>query len=336
MSVYIKSIAQVSTQTPLDDGFFRQPQVCAGPYVRCVEADYKAFISPVAARRMGPVLKRAIATSVAALKQAGVEDPDAIVCGTGLGCIENTEKFLSAMIENNETCLQPTFFINSTHNTIASQVATFLKCHGYNSTYAHLGISFESALMDVLMQMELGMISTALVGGHDEMTPTYFKLFDKVKYWDAPMGECAVSVVIGKDRGEGDLCELKDVDLMYSPSNGELSSRLAAFLGRHGLAAGDIDCIVTGRNGDSRYDGSYDSFLADNFAGDILECRYKHVFGESFTAPAYGLLLASEILHTGTVPEAYICGGKAGEELRNILIVNSFQSKDWSFVLLGR
>ena len=107
MSVYIKSIAQVSTQTPLDDGFFRQPQVCAGPYVRCVEADYKAFISPVAARRMGPVLKRAIATSAAALKQAGVEDPDAIVCGTGLGCIENTEKFLSAIDKNGEITSTP-------------------------------------------------------------------------------------------------------------------------------------------------------------------------------------------------------------------------------------
>lgn len=336
MSVYIKSIAQVSTQTPLDDGFFRHPVVCSEPFVRCVEADYKSFIPPLVARRMGAILKRAVATSVAALKEAGVENPDAIVCGTGLGCIENTEKFLSAMIENDECCLQPTFFINSTHNTVASQIATFLKCNGYNSTYAHLGISFESALMDVLMQMELGTISTALVGGHDEMTPTYYKLFDKVTYWDAPMGECAVSVVLGKERGDGDMCELKDVDLMFSPSMEAAASRLEAFLGRHGLTAGDIDCVITGRNGDGRYDGSYDSFLAGSFAEGILECRYKHVFGESFTAPAYGLLLGSEILRTGTVPQDYIYAGAVPRTLRNILIVNSFQSKDWSFVLIGK
>lgn len=336
MAVYIDSYALISTQTPLDEGWFRNPSECAAPYVRCVEADYKEFISPIMARRMGPILKRAIATSVAALKAAGVEDPDAIVCGTGLGCIENTEKFLSAMIDNNESCLQPTFFINSTHNTVASQVATFLKCNGYNSTYAHLGISFESALMDVLMQMELGKIHTALVGGHDEMTPTYFKLFDKVSYWQAPVGECAASFVLSDRPSAGAKCSLMDVDLAYSPSRVQLRARVEALLGRHGLKASDISCVVTGRDGDTRYDSSYDGFMEDVFGQDVLECRYRHVFGESFTAPAYGLALGAEILDTASVPQTFVWAGKAAEKLDNVLVVNCFQSKDWSFILLGK
>ena len=164
MAAYIDTFAQISTQSPLEQSFFDSPVPCAGDYCRAIEADYSKFIPPIAARRMGALLKRALATSLTALKEASLESPEAIIFGTGLGCIDNTEKFLTAMIDNAETCLQPTFFINSTHNTVASQVATFLKCNSYNSTYAHLGMSFEGALMDALMQIELGQIGNAHVG----------------------------------------------------------------------------------------------------------------------------------------------------------------------------
>ena len=335
MAIYIKSFALISTQSPLDNGFFTDPRPCPEPYCRAVEANYQNFLSPMAARRMGPILKRAIATSLTALKSAGVEDPDAIIFGTGLGCIDNTEKFLTAMIDNQESCLQPTFFINSTHNTVASQVATFIKCHGYNSTYAHLGISFESALMDGLMQMELGRIGTALIGGHDEMTPTYFKLFDKVDYWNAPLGECAAGFVLGTDPAGENLCRLDDVMLSYSPTDKEIAAGALEFLAKHGLKPSDISCVVTGRNGDSRYDGSYDGFVAEVFGDTVAQCHYKHCFCESFTAPAFGLALGAQILSSGQIPGAYLYSGNVPEKLEHILIVNSFHSTDWSLILLS-
>ena len=336
MSIFINSAAQISTQNPLDDSFFAHPAVCTQKYCRAVEADYRQFLSPGAARRMGPLLKRAVATTVTALGKAGIANPDAIICGTGLGCIENTEKFLTSMIENGETCMQPTLFINSTHNTIASQVATFLKCNGYNSTYAHLGISFESALMDAVMMLETGRIGNALVGAHDEMTPTYFKLFEKVDYWQAPHGECSVSFVIGNERTPNSLCRLLDTDLFHSSDIGQVLQRALRFLAKNGLEPSGIGLAVTGRNGDARYDGSYDSLLAGLFPEGVAECRYKHVFGESFTAPAYGLLLGSLILFNGTVPETFLYGGEPSCGCDTILCINSFKSKDWSFILLGK
>lgn len=336
MAVYINSVAQISTQEPLGLDFFEAPKPCLEPYCRSIEADYKQFIPLAASRRMGPILKRAVATTLCSLREAGVDNPNAIIFGTGLGCIDNTEKFLTAMIDNDETCLQPTFFINSTHNTIASQVATFIKCNGYNSTYAHLGISFESALMDAMMQMELGGISNAVVGGHDEMTPTYFKLFDKVSYWKAPLGECAVSFVIGTSPSESTKCCLKNVDLVYSRDMSEVKTRLSDFLSRNGLVLDDIDCVISGRNGDERHDGVYDEFLSVFEGSDVCECKYKHIFGESFTAPAFGLLVGAEFISRGNVSEAYISSGSKPQKINNILIVNCFQSKDWSFILISR
>lgn len=39
--------------------------------------------------------------------------------------------------------------------------------HGYNATYSHTGCSFRSALEDAMMQLQLGDISSALVGWYD-------------------------------------------------------------------------------------------------------------------------------------------------------------------------
>ena len=70
---------------------------------------------------------------------------------TGLGCLEDTEKFLSSIYTNEEKLLNPTPFIQSTHNTVAGAIALAIKCHGYNATYTHRGFSFESALEDALI-----------------------------------------------------------------------------------------------------------------------------------------------------------------------------------------
>ena len=183
MSIYIYSIAQISNQEPLTDKWFDNPVRYEERYIRSIEPDYSPYIAPMTARRMGQLLKRAIATALLALQQAKIEIPDAIITGTGLGCIENTEKFLLAMLDNHEECLPPTSFMQSTHNTIGSQIAIYLKCQGYNNTYSHRGTSFDSALLDAIMQFQLQEIQTALVCSHDELTPSYFKLLEKIGYW---------------------------------------------------------------------------------------------------------------------------------------------------------
>jgi 3-oxoacyl-(acyl-carrier-protein) synthase len=91
--------------------------------------------------------------------------------------------------------------MQSTHNTISSLVAIQTKNHGYNVTYAHKGISFDSALQDAWWQFQLGKIDTALVGGHDEMTETFYHILKKggvMGQDDEMCGESAVSVVLSK------------------------------------------------------------------------------------------------------------------------------------------
>lgn len=63
--------------------------------------------------------------SALAMKDANVESVDAIITGTGLGCIEDSEKFLKSILDNKEEFLTPTSFIQSTHNTVGAQIALY-------------------------------------------------------------------------------------------------------------------------------------------------------------------------------------------------------------------
>ena len=157
------------------------------------EPDYRQLFSPLEARRMGMLLKRAVWTSTEALKQAGIEVPDAIVTATDFGCISNSEEFLKAMKALVDAPMKPTHFMQSTHNTISSLLAIRLHCHGYNATYSHRGVSLESALLDAYMQIALGDIDNALVGWFDEKTPDLEAAFPGV------VSDRAMSMVLSSE-----------------------------------------------------------------------------------------------------------------------------------------
>ena len=133
----------------------------------------KDFITPMEARRMGKLLKAATLTSLTVLKEACVEIPDAIITATSYGMMENSEKFLEEMLENRESLLKPTLFMQSTHNTIGSSVAIRLCCHGYNITYCQGERSLEWGMKDAVRLIQSGRAETVLVGCHDESTTQF-------------------------------------------------------------------------------------------------------------------------------------------------------------------
>ncbi len=230
--IYIRSAAQISVQKPLCEDWMTDPVPCSEPYLRSQDPDFKPFLNPMQARRMGLILKRAVAVSLAALDEAGIECPDAIFTGTGLGCMGNTENFLEAMCRDGEEMLPPTYFMMSTHNTISSAVAILLRCHGCNCTYSQKDISFESALLDAFLQLQAGRVSNALVGAHDETTPATYDFLKGAGYFgDGITASEASSAFLlsaspvssagpGTDAAsEKPLCELADVQLLHSPKS---------------------------------------------------------------------------------------------------------------------
>src|SRR5690606_12293647 len=121
----------------------RRPE---GNRLIALEPGYQDYLDPLLARRMGRIVKMGIATAIRCLKDAGIERPDAIITGTALGCLGDTEKFLLAMIRDEEQFLTPTWFIQSIQNTVAAQIALQLGCREHNFTFTHKAFSLESGL----------------------------------------------------------------------------------------------------------------------------------------------------------------------------------------------
>lgn len=351
MSIYIQAAAQISSQEPLSDAWFTNPKRYTERHVRSIDPDYKDFISPIEARRMGKILKRALATSWTVVRKTGIEQPDAIITGTGLGCIENTEKFLSAMVRDKEMYLQPSFFMQSTHNTISSQIALHLKCNKYNSTYTQQGISFESGLFDTYLQFKLGKINTALVAGHDEMTPEYFILLDKINYWKKGKvnetilrksdsigsfaGESSSCFLLENKKTAQSICELKAVDLFFNPTQQRIKQAIEDMLLKNNLKINDINIVMTGISGDCNNDRVYRENIFPLFSATPI-AWYKHIFGESFTACGLGMYTAMLALQANKLPVDYLYNKISPiEGIKNILIYNHFKNKNHSLILLS-
>ena len=160
----------------------------------------REFMTPLESRRLCKLLKSALMTSLTALRQAGVDTPDAIILGTSYGMLENSEKFLLELCREGEHGLSPTLFMQSTHNTIAGTLAIRTHCHGYNITYTQLG---EEETLDLCRReaerlMRLGRIHNALIGYHNEVTPTLHDMLLRLRGEDLPVGVTSTAMFIEK------------------------------------------------------------------------------------------------------------------------------------------
>ncbi|MBS1782748.1 MAG: beta-ketoacyl synthase chain length factor, partial [Bacteroidetes bacterium] len=122
-------------------------------HLTCQEPDYREYIPPMQLRRMSKAVRMGIGSAKLCLADAFLQKPDALSVGTALGCLHDTEIFLSKMVEQNEQMLSPTAFIQSTHNTVAGQIALLTGSNGHNLTFAHRGHSFEHALLNAKLYL---------------------------------------------------------------------------------------------------------------------------------------------------------------------------------------
>ncbi|MBP5259603.1 MAG: beta-ketoacyl synthase chain length factor [Paludibacteraceae bacterium] len=334
--VYITAASAISIQEPLSESWMQHPVVPQGGAAYAREPDYTPFVKPLEARRMGKLLKRATATAQTVLRQTGIARPEAILTGTGHGCVQNTLTFLNDLCQGGEQMLKPTCFMQSTHNTIGSLTGIQTGSHGYNSTYAHGGTSFECALMNAWDLLQLGRVHNALVSAHDELTDDYYPMLQASGYADGrmtcPTTEASVSCML-QTAAEGPVL-LQGVDVLYRPAPEQLLQALDALLEEAGLQRTQVDALLTGANG-SGTDRAYDPLTHALPQCELL--TYKHLFGESFSAGALGCYVAQACLRHDLLPACLRRGGEDRQPApRHWLVANCFDGTDYSLILLSK
>ena len=352
MSIYIRSSACISPQKTFgNDDFLTQVVEYNSTRLKAIEPDYKEFIDPKLIRRMGHIIKMGVTAAMQCLKNGGTEMPGAIITGTAYGCLEDTVTFLTRIIEQYEELLPPTAFIQSTHNTVAAQIALMLKCHQYNNTFVHKGISFESALLDAVMLLNENEADDILVGGADEMTGTSFAILSRLalyKRWPVSNlnlyatktrgtmgGEGAAFFLLTDKASDNNLAELTAIHTIYKPESlAAIEKRVIDFLAENDLKIDDIDLVITGKSGDIAHDDIYEKLNVSLFKSNNL-ANYKHLCGEYPTSSAFALWLASNIIKNGVVPETVVERCVKTGVPKRILIYNHYQKIYHSLMLVS-
>ena len=335
---YINSAASISAQDTLDSNFLENIISIDGKTVSAVYPNYKTFISPIASRRMATGVKMGIAASKTALQEAQLEMPDAIITGTGIGCIEDSEKFLSAILDNDEEFLTPTSFIQSTHNTVGAQIALNLKCKGYNVTYVHGATAFESSVIDAQLMLHEETVNTILVGAVDELGKQFIQAIVLAEAIEnhpisIPFGEGANFFTLSSSKQNTSICILKGLQIFNKITPETIEEKLRCFLKQHNLLAEDIDAIVLGKNGDE-FDDLYQT-LQDSSFKLVPQLHYKHLCGEFFTASAFGFWAATQIIKHQHIPEILKLNSISKPNYKNVLLYNQFKGQQHSFTLLA-
>ncbi len=347
MKIYIRSSSCISAQKTFgNDDFLTDIIEYTGTRLKAIEPDYKEYIDPKLIRRMSHIVKMGVAAAKDCLTQGHTEMPGAIITGTALGCLEDTVTFLTRIVEMGEEMLPPTAFIQSTHNTVAAQIALMLQCHAYNNTFVHKGISFESALLDATMLLKEQEADNILVGGTEEMVDVSFTVLTRLgiyKRWPLSNlalfstessgtigGEGAVFFLLTDKQSADNLAELTAIKTLYKPKNIEES--IVAFLAENSLKIDDIDLIITGKNGDTRNDAVYKQMSLLNH---VSLANYKHLCGEYPTSSSFALWLGANMIKRGVVPEI-VMEKKINETApKKILIYNHYQNKYHSLMLIS-
>jgi len=350
MNIYINGLGNVSPQVTTDSKvFLEEPINKEGVSFWCIDPDYKAILQKANLRRMSRLIKFGIYAAQQCLLDANVEDLDAILTGTGLGCQKDTEKFLIDIYGNDEGVLSPTKFMQSTHNTLSGQIALMLNCENYNFTYVHRGASFESALLDGVMLIEEG-AKNVLVGGLDELTETYLTITNRMKMWRKEQinqldlfsdkqsgtiaGEGASFFLLSKEPTPKSYAKIKGMKILFKPKSIEaIHAEMASLLNDSDIAFEDLDVVVLGVNGDPAQDKLYDD-LKEKYFQEIQLTAFKHLCGEYKTASAFGMWTAAQILGKQNIPEVLKLNKNDKPRLKNVLVYNCYNNSNHSLLLL--
>ncbi len=280
--------------------------------------DYTAFIPKMKRRRMSDVLKMATACTLDCFEQIDLNQPDAIIVGTSLGCTQFTKKFLDKILFADGGLISPTSFISSTHNTIAGQLSLLLGNHNYNMTHTQNSLSFEQALIDGILCTKDG-ANNILIGAADEIEEVLYNVNVRLENHTSHIA-CGASFFILSTESTGpDIINLVDVgSFSLVDDRPEVMTR---FLSSNNLKIEEIDLLLYSNSDPKTVDELSQLFDSKNLFD------YQKISGTYFTNSAFAMDYAIDILLQDKHPIF-------GDKVRNILIYNNLIPENLGLILL--
>jgi 3-oxoacyl-(acyl-carrier-protein) synthase len=147
----------------------------------------KDFMEPRFYRRLSRQSRLAVAASIEAINDSGLEISDlnrqriGVVFGTAFGSTEQTDAFFVSLLDHGPQAAEPILFPDTVPNAPASHVAMYHGLQGPNSTFCQNHLSGECALAYGIALLEQDQADVVLVGGVDELSSILFHSLDSVR-----------------------------------------------------------------------------------------------------------------------------------------------------------
>ncbi|MFM6925903.1 MAG: beta-ketoacyl synthase chain length factor [Ferruginibacter sp.] len=311
-----------------------------------IEPSYEK-IPPGILRRMGKSIRMGVGAALPLMAEANTID--GIIMGSANAGMDDCVKFLNQIVQYEEGQLTPGSFVQSTGNVIAGQLGLISKNKGYNITHIHLGLAFENALLDAMMQLNTNPSNTYLVGGVDEISPFHYNIetlagsykkenVSNKNLYETNTAGCIVgegaAMFIVNSKAEEAMANVKAISSVHSPDIELVKQQLELFLQKNLTPGETIDVFISGENGDNRTLPFYEAcetLLTDHTS--IV--RYKHMTGDFATASALGLWYACRFAKDQQVPAQMIKKKTPKTNYHNILLYNNFKGLQHSFILVS-
>mgnify|MGYP001305598840 CR=1 FL=1 len=304
---YINAISSISHQPTFNNDGFSKHIEPLGENSEIIKPIYKEYINPKVLRRMGNLIRMSVASSSECITKVDA-DVDAIIVGTGLGCLTDTVKFLTNFIQI-EGLIPPTSFIQSTHNTIAGQISLNFKNNGYNTTYTQNTLSFELAIEDAMMCLDEGM-DNVLVGGADEFIPFLDEFKKQLDFNNLKLTSAVTFLVLSKHKTTQTIAKISDCQMIFNAN--DKTDDFGSFLLKNNLEIDEIDTV--------------------NYSTPILNRKLNQSFKKGVdisslagvypTNSAFGLHLAVDEIQTGKSKKIIIYNNLSQSKLGLTLIEN--------------
>jgi hypothetical protein len=268
---------------------------------------------------MSDVLKMAITCTADCIQQTGVDQPDAIIVGTSMGCNTFTKNFLDKIISANGGSVSPTSFIVSTHNTIAGQISLFLGNQRYNMTHTQNSMSFEQALMDGMLCFTEG-CNNVLVGAADEMENELYNVHARLNNSNLHAACGASFFILSSEKSD---TPINLVDVRSFGLVDDLSQIITGFLNSNGLSPDEIDLVLYSCSDQM----TLDTWSKIFYPGKLFD--YELLSGSYFTNSGFAMHFAIDILLQTMHP-------LFGENIRKVLICNNSIPENMGLILLDK
>lgn len=303
--VYISSVVSISHQESFRNLGFTEDIKPLEKFSELIKPDFKDVIASSKLRRLGVLLRISVISGISAIKDARWEETEAIIIGTGLGCTEDTYKFLHGFVsEDRPSALSPTPFIQSTHNTIGGLLSLLTVNHGYNMTHSQNALSFEHAMIDAISLIKTG-IGKVLVGAADETIDEQKGIAEVINIQSDYLTTASSFFALESAKQSNVYIEACEA---INDTN-DVSKNVTEFLNNNDLSFGAIDLILHSGNLINNF---------DSFVGDYID--YSKYTGVYFTNSGLATHFAFDILKSGN---NLFGGRRLNRTINKILIINN-------------